>query len=349
MEIVASHPELREVKPQMDFLTETDLATTWQETMKVQKVANNVQGFDKVRKDINDWREQNITYSKLPNGIRLKLSNQRVYKDYGKKVEHVANKPLISHFLLSGDHHVICPGVKKNQSEYTEKTGQNYLLFLPNIEEIEQSRQGQPNQAIIINLPLNFIRDFVLGLEHIPQQLKPLIETDRAPRFHQPVGKITPMMQTIIKQIWEHPYEGAIARMYLEAKVLELVSLQLFQLLQQERQEPRQFTLNPKEIEQVYEAEAILQNNYLDPPSVVNLAQQIGLDRMKLQQGFREVFNVTPFQYLQNYRLDLARILLEKKDLTVSSVAHRIGYSNVSYFSRAFKRRFGITPGKYRS
>ena len=82
--------------------------------------------------------------------------------------------------------------------------------------------------------------------------------------------------------------------MYLEAKVLELVSLQLFQLLQQEKQEPRQFTLNPKEIEQVYEAEAILQNNYLDPPSIVELAQKIGLDRMKLQQGFREVFNVTP-------------------------------------------------------
>jgi len=70
---------------------------------------------------------------------------------------------------------------------------------------------------------------------------------------------------------------------------------------------------------------------------------------MKLQQGFREVFKVTPFQYLQNYRLDLARILLEEKDLTVSNIAYRIGYSNVSYFSRVFKRRFGITPGKYRS
>jgi len=333
----------------MDFLTKADLATTWQETMMVQQVANNVQGFDKVRKDINDWREHSINYSKLSNGIRLKLLDQRVYKNYGKPVEHSENKPLISHFLLSGDHQVICPGIKNNQSEYTEKAGKNYLAFLPGIEEIEQSHQGQPNQAIIIDFPLNIIRDCVSGFEYIPQLLKPLIERDRAPRFHQPVGKITPMMRTVINQIWQHPYQGAIARMYLEAKVLELVSLQLSQLLQQENQQPRQLILTPKEIEQVYEAKAILEKEYLDPPSIVQLAHKIDIDRMKLQQGFREVFNVTPFQYLQNYRLDLAKILLEEKDLTVSNAAHRIGYSNVSYFSRVFKRRFGVTPGKYRS
>jgi len=278
----------------MDFLTEKDLATTWQETMRVQKFANNVQGFDQVRKDINDWRENNINYSKLPNGIRLKLLEKRIYKNYGIPVKHSENKPLVSHFLLSSDHSVFCPGIIKNKAEYTEKAGHNYLAFLPDIEEIEQYHQRKPNQLIIIDFPLNIIRDCVSGLEYVPQLLKPLLETDRAPRFHQPVGKITPMMKTIIKQIWEHPYQGAIAQMYLEAKVLELVSLQLFQLLQQEKQEPRQFTLNPKEIEQVYEAEAILQNNYLDPPSIVELAQKIGLDRMKLQQGFREVFNVTP-------------------------------------------------------
>jgi len=332
----------------MDLLTKADLKNSWLETMTLRELHYNVQGFNKIRRDINYWRKHNLNYGLLPNGVKLKLTNQIIYNDYGKTVEHIESKPLISHFLLSGDHPVICPGIIKNQAEYTEQCGQNYLAFLPNIEEIEQSYQGE-HQAVIIEIPLALLRDFVLELEQVPQQLKPLIETDRAPRFHQPVGKITPMMQTIIKQIWEHPYQGAIARMYLEAKVLELVSLQLFQLLQQEKQQPRQFTLNPKEIEQVYEARAILENNCLDPPSIVKLAQKIGLDRMKLQQGFREVFNVTPLQYLQNYRLDLARILLEDKDLTVSNVAHRIGYSNVSYFSRAFKRRFGITPGKYRS
>jgi len=333
----------------MDLFTKADFKTVWKETMRSQELTHHIRGFDKVTKNSNFWQEQKRSYTQLPSGLQLKLIDQTVYNDYGKKVEHSEDKPLIAHFLLSGDHHVICPGVKKNQSEYTEKSGQNYLLFLPNIEEIEQSRQGQPNQAIIIDLPLNLIRNFVLGLEHIPQQLKPLIETDHAPRFHHPVGNITPMMGTVIQQIWNHPYEGAIARMYLEGKVLELISLQLFQLLKQENEQPYHFHLTPKEIDRIYQAQSILQNHYLAPPTIADLAQKIGLERIKLQQGFQQIFQVTPFQYLKNYRLDLARMLLEDENLTVSTVAHRIGYSNVSYFSRAFKHRFGITPGKYRS
>ncbi|PNW52058.1 UNVERIFIED_CONTAM: AraC family transcriptional regulator [Euhalothece sp. KZN 001] len=333
----------------MDLITETNLNNSWLETMTVQEFYYHVKGFNSIQTDVNNWRKQRLSYSRLSNGIQVKILDYINYQDYGKIIEHEEDKPLISHFLLSGDHHVSCPGVINNQAEYTEKSGQNYLAFLPSIEEIEKAYQEENNQIIIINLPVNFVREFISELKEIPQELKPLMEGDRAPRFHRPVGNITPMMRTVIKQILEHPYQGIIARMYLEAKVLELISLQLFQLIQQENQQPRCLNLSTQEIEQVYEAQAILKTNYLQPPSIVELAQKVGLDRMKLQQGFRELFQVTPFQYLQNYRLDLARILLEEKDLTVSNVAHRIGYSNVSYFSRAFKRRFGVTPGKYRS
>jgi len=333
----------------MEVLTKADLETRWRETMTVQEVSHNRRGFNKVRRDVNTWREQQLHYTQLPSGIQLKLSDQKVYKDYGKTVEHDENKPLTCHFLLSGDHPVVCPGIKKNQAEYLEKAGNHYLFFLPDIEEIEQSYQGKPNQVLIINVPLTVLREFGSEWDQIPQLLKPLLEKDRAPRFHHPVGKLTPMMQTVIKEMWNHPYQGAIAQMYLEGKALELISLQLFQLLQQENQQPCHFHLTPKEIEHIYEAQSILEKQYFDPPSVANLAQKIGLDRIKLQQGFQQIFQVTPFQYSQNYRLDLARVLLEDENLTVSAVAHRVGYANISYFYRTFKRRFGVTPGKYRS
>jgi len=331
----------------MDLITEANLNNSWLETMTVEEFSYHKQGFNSIQTDVNNWRKQRLSYGRLSNGIQIKVLNYLNYKDYGKIIEHDENKPLISHFLLSGDHNVFCPGIINNQAEYTEKSGQNYLAFLPSIEEVEKAYQGEDNQIIIINLPVNFFREFISELKEIPQDLKPLMENNPAPRFHRQIGTITPMMRTVIKQILEHPYQGIIARMYLEAKVLELISLQLFQLIQQENQQPRCLKLSTQEIEQIYEAQGILKTNYLQPPSIVELAQKVGLDRMKLQQGFRELFQVTPFQYLQNYRLDLARILLEKKDLTVSNVAHRIGYSNVSYFSRAFKRRFGVTPGKY--
>ncbi|NBD33521.1 MAG: helix-turn-helix domain-containing protein [Cyanobacteria bacterium] len=312
----------------MDLLTPSDFI----QSMTVQDIAYNVQGFNQIRREINYWQNQELKYIQLPSGIQLKLSNKTVYHDYGKTAEHLDYPLLISHFILSGKQGVISPKIRNVKSEYIERSGEHYLLFLPNIEEIEQYHRGDTYQAIILKIPLCFLENFICELKHIPKALKALLEKESAPRFHQPVGKITPMMETIIQQIWQHPYQGAIAQMYLEAKVLELISLQLFQLLE------------------VYQAQAILQNCYCNPPSMLELAQKTGLDRIKLQQGFRQVFQFTPFQYLQNYRLDLAKCLLEKEvNLTVSNVAHRIGYSNVSYFSRAFKRRFGVTPGQYRS
>jgi AraC family transcriptional regulator, transcriptional activator of the genes for pyochelin and ferripyochelin receptors len=123
------------------------------------------------------------------------------------------------------------------------------------------------------------------------------------------------MMQTVIKQMWDHPYQGAIARMYLEGKVLELLALQLSQLLEAERVCPPTRKLHRQDIDRLYQAQAILQQEYLNPPSVI----------------------------------DLARILLQDEELTVTTVANRVGYSNVSYFSRAFKHLFSITPGQCRS
>ena len=312
------------------------------------QVFYNLQGFDTIQKEVTYYYQDNYKQSWLSSGIQIRLFDRILYQNYAEKSEHTEYPFLISHFILSGNQGVISPNIEDIKPEYIEKSNHNYLLFLPNIEEIEQYQKGENYQSIIIKIPLYFLRQFIFDFEQLPKLLKGLIETDNSRRFHRTVGNLTPMMQTIVKQIWEHPYQGAIARIYLEAKVLELISLQLFQLLKQESNQPRHLKLTSQEIERVHEAKTILQNNYLTPPSLVELAQKTHLDRMKLQQGFRQVFQVTPFEYLQNYRLDLARILLEEKDLTVTNIAHRIGYSNVSYFSRAFKRRFGVTPGKYR-
>lgn len=332
----------------MDFLTQANLTKSWQDTMILQENYYNVQGFTQIIREANYWQNSEIKYSYFSNGIELKLLDKNIYRSYGEKAEHFDYPYLVSHFVLSGEQGVISPDIKNIKPEYTEKGGESYLLFLPDMEEIEQYNKEQNFQVIIIRIPLFFIQNIFSTSKQLPKRLKSLIESDFPSRFHQPVGKVTPMMKTVMKQIWQHPYQGAIAQLYLEAKVLELVSLQLSELLAQEKKQTSPYKLKVSEIEKVYEAQKFLQQSYLDPPSIEDLAQKIELDRIKLQEGFREIFQVTPFQYLQNYRLDLARVLLEEKKLTVSNVAHRIGYSNVSYFSYAFKRRYGMTPGQYR-
>lgn len=333
----------------METVTEAEFNLQQLESLQSNQVAYNVRGFDEVRNSISKWSQENHSFCKFASGIEVSLDDERIYQDYGLKNDHDDLNVLVSKFFLSGNQRVISPGIENVDTEYSETSGHNYLFYLPDIEETEQFFTGTPLQIVRINIDLAFLKSFVKDLDLIPKKIQPLIERDLAPLFHTPVGKVTPMMRTIIKQMWEHPYQGAIARMYLEGKVLELLALQLSQLLKLEQNQPIPPKLNPKDIDRLYQAKNILQQNYLQPPSVIELAQQVELNRIKLQQGFRQVFQNTPFGYLQSYRLDLARIMLQESELTVSTVAISVGYSNVSYFSRTFKQKFGITPGQSRS
>ncbi|GAB4243686.1 MAG: AraC family transcriptional regulator [Stanieria sp.] len=333
----------------METLTEKEFDLQWLESLQSNQVVYNVRGFDQVKNSISKWSEDSCYICQFASGVELSLNDEIIYCNHSVENEHHDFRMLVSKFYLSGNQGVISPGIENVEAEYSEDQGYNYLFYLPDITEKEQFFTGTPLQKVRINIDLAFLRTFVRGLEDIPKLLQSLIESDHAPRFHCPVGKITPMMRTVIQQMWHHPYSGAIARMYLEGKVLELLALQLSQLLETEQIKPLPQKLHSRDIERLYQAQTILQQQYLNPPSVITLAQQVGLDRIKLQQGFRQVFQTTPFGYLQNYRLDLARILLENEELTVTTVANRVGYSNISYFSRTFKRRFGLTPGQCRS
>jgi AraC-like DNA-binding protein len=53
-------------------------------------------------------------------------------------------------------------------------------------------------------------------------------------------------------------------------------------------------------------------------------------------------------QFLNDYRLEIAAKLLLSGDGTVLDAAMQSGFENLSYFTRSFKKKYGVTPGKYR-
>lgn len=178
----------------------------------------------------------------------------------------------------------------------------------------------------------------------VPNQLQPLLESDHPPRFHLPVGKITPTMQTILSQLLNAPYQGMVQRIYLESKVLELLALQLAQILETEQNRQTLINLKASDIERIYHAKDILISQYDNPPTLLDLARRVGVNDNKLKLGFREVFGTTVFGYLHNYRMEMAQMLLQEGKQSVAEVASHVGYSNPGHFAAAFKRKFGMSP-----
>ena len=105
--------------------------------------------------------------------------------------------------------------------------------------------------------------------------------------------------------------------------------------------------IRDSDILQLQQVELALQQHlFKDFPSIKELARIAGMSESKLKLLFRQVYNKSPFAYFQSLRMQKAMQLLDSRNLSVKEVAVQFVYINVSHFSAAFKKEFGILPGK---
>ena len=156
---------------------------------------------------------------------------------------------------------------------------------------------------------------------------------------------MTAEMYPVIHHILSCPYSGRIRRIYLERKVLKLVSLHL-NLFEQLRSPS--YPIMPGDLDGIYEAGEILARQLYNPPSVDVLSRQVGLNRLKLNYGFHHVYGATPFRYLRDCRLLQAQQLFMTSELGVREVADKVGYNSRSSFTTAFQQKFGLSPKTFR-
>jgi AraC family transcriptional activator of pyochelin receptor len=184
------------------------------------------------------------------------------------------------------------------------------------------------------------------SIGQLSQALQEAISGRDTPPYFQ-AGAMTPLMMATVRQLLQCPYQGLSQRLYMESKTLELISLYFDQLLSSNPPQPPESRLKHDEADRIYYARDILLSRIDNPPTLLELAHQIGLNDRKLKQGFRKVFGTTVFGYLHNHRMEQAQQLLLMPGATIASVAQKVGYRSPEAFSVAFRRAFGISPKAY--
>lgn len=137
--------------------------------------------------------------------------------------------------------------------------------------------------------------------------------------------------------------------LYRQAKCQEL-ACELLERIAGESLVPHASTarLSMAEMERLIEARRIVTSRFDEKLTLELIGRAAGLNRAKLTQGFREVFGQTVADCLAEARLGKAAADLRSTSRPVSSIGYGAGYLNNASFARAFTKRFGVCPTRYR-
>lgn len=111
------------------------------------------------------------------------------------------------------------------------------------------------------------------------------------------------------------------------------------------------FTPNKKDIERQERVQVMLvyiHTHYADELSLKDIADAGMMSIAQCNRCFNKMLNVTPYEYLIQYRLQKATNLLKDATLNVTEISEIVGFNNVTHFIQAFKKVYGISPKKYR-
>ena len=81
---------------------------------------------------------------------------------------------------------------------------------------------------------------------------------------------------------------------------------------------------------------------------VEDIGKDLGMSRVQLYRKVKALLGLSVNEYIQQIRLNKAKFLLRRNDLTVADIAYKVGFSSPTYFSTAFKAKYNLTPLEYK-
>ena len=91
-----------------------------------------------------------------------------------------------------------------------------------------------------------------------------------------------------------------------------------------------------------------IHDNLREELTLEKISQTLSMSTYHFAHAFREAVGLSPHRYVIKCRIERAKSLLRDTDLSVTEIAHQVGYLNQSHFSVAFHKVTGQTPRRYR-
>ncbi|MBB5638974.1 AraC-like DNA-binding protein [Pedobacter cryoconitis] len=236
-------------------------------------------------------------------------------------------------FILEGS-------VTLTYGKQTCQIGKNEMILLKKATAVHYEKKGSPDlnaiyHGVIFSIKDVLIKSFLASVEKItPKETEEVAESGVYP--------MTECLITFLESL--KPYFHDSSGVYpgqLRLKMMEM-------LYHMAIGNPAMF----QQILQIYqplrtEIRHIVEQHYASPISLKELAYLSGRSLSSFKRDFQAVYNIPPATWIREKRLEKAKEMLERTQLSVSDICFSLGFENVSHFSRIFKNYYGQAPTFY--
>ncbi len=243
------------------------------------------------------------------------------------------------HFSLNGYSSTHARNSLKNVNF---EPNQHNIIYGNNVKGLLEW-QDTKMEIFEVNLHLDFFKKYLPEESKIFDAFRQSIENGLTSLMKKQNRHISQSMYRVIYEIIRCQRKGFFKRMFIEAKVIELLLLQFEQLCETEFSN---VTLKKQDVEKMYAVREFILGNLTESYSLINLAQEVGTNEFTLKKGFKELFGTTVFGFWSDAKMEEAYKMLLTKTKSVSQVSDIIGYKNPQHFTAAFKRKYGIVPSQ---
>jgi len=251
---------------------------------------------------------------------------------------------ILLHFMLKGEAEArnvdLSHGIQ-------QRAGEHNLWYLPNPETDYEFVSEKPYEALEVLMTESYFRQLAGRYPGIFGDLLKKMDGKKAFSLCCKNMDLTPEIRTVIHQLDRKKEDGPLRQMFLEVKLLELLSLQFEEDKRQSVLQPC-ICKSPGDVDKIQQAKRFILENYQNPPTIKELARIVGTNEFKLKSGFRELFGNSVYGTILEHRMNLAMEMLGSKKLTISQIAHELGYNHAAHFSTAFRKHFNCSPSEWR-
>lgn len=174
------------------------------------------------------------------------------------------------------------------------------------------------------------------------------------PKEHNIISKIkdtkTQNVKDILKHVIKEHSKKELGYKEIEISLLNQLLVTIKRIITKNSDKraifPHKYVKKTDRTEQI---KNYIYRNFKNKLSLDNIAQAVFLSKYHLLHVFKKALGVTPYEYIQQLRIDDAKHLLNTTNKTISEIAFEVGFESISQFNRAFKKITTTSPTQYKN